>query len=66
MNNEQRYRDIVILVNAKDKTQEVWVDCKFKFRDAFKYADHAISAGHAYAEQFAHHKPTLRVDMRGL
>lgn len=64
MKNE--HRDIVILVNAKDKTQEVWVDGVFKFRNTFAYAEHAISSGHAYADQFAHHNPTLRVDMRGV
>jgi hypothetical protein len=64
MKNE--HRDIVILVAAKDKTQEVWVDGEFKFKSVFDYASHAIAAGEAYAEQFAHHSPTLRIDLRGV
>ena len=59
-------RDIVILVTAKDKTEEIWVDGKLKFKHTYNYAEHAIAAGHAYAEQFAHHDPVLRIDMRGL
>jgi len=58
-------REIVILVTAKDKTEEIWVDGKLKFKHTYNYAEHAIDAGHAYAEQFAHHDPVLRIDMRG-
>jgi hypothetical protein len=59
-------REIVILVNAKNKTEEVWIDGKFKFKNTYNYSEHAILAGEAYAEQFAHHKPILRIDMRGV
>jgi len=59
-------REIVILVTAKDKTEEIWIDGKLKFKHTYNYAEHAIDAGHAYAEQFAHHDPVLRIDMRGL
>ena len=59
-------RDIVILVTAKDKTQEVWIDGKRRFKNTFNYAEHAIAAGHAYREQFSHHEPTLRIDMTGV
>ena len=59
-------REIFILVKAKEKTKEVWIDGKFKYKNSFAYAEHAIKAGQAYAEQFAHHNTILRIDMRGI
>ena len=44
---------------------EVWIDGVFKFKDEFKYGEHAVQAGHAYAEQFSHHDPVLRIDLSG-
>ena len=59
-------REIVILVKAKDKTEEIWVDGKLKYKHTYNYAEHAIKSGQASAEQFAHHDPVLRIDISGI
>jgi len=60
-----RHRDIAITVNGADKTCEVYIDGAFKFCDRYKYAENAIQAAHAYADQHKHHAPKLTIDLRG-
>ena len=59
-------REMDVLVIAKDKTVEVSIDGKLRYKNKFEYAEHAISYGQSYAEHFAHHEPTLRIDMTGV
>ena len=58
-------RDIVITVNGAAKTCEVYIDGTFYFCDQYKYAENAIQAAHAYADQHNHHAPKLSIDLRG-
>jgi predicted membrane-bound spermidine synthase len=63
--NTMRERDIVITVSVAAKTCEVYIDGAFKFCDQYKYAENAIQAAHAYADQHKHHAPKLSIDLRG-
>ena len=58
-------RDIRITVSYEQKTMEVWIDGIFKFCDKYKYAENAVQAANAYADQCKHHSPLLTIDTCG-
>ena len=58
-------RDMKIIADCKAKTVTTIIDGEVKWTDTYNWAEHAITAAHAIAEQYAHHMPVVTIDLRG-